>query len=379
MSIGIEDADFNAYILVCFNLEAMKLSAYYKKHHELVVLAPGFFPERHTKFFYRKDYDDGSYPRGLLTTSNVEYGGLAFTHNKYAPLPLDIEKCHPDTSLYSRVEKAVMSMKSTNRKKIYQNLMEAEHCRLSLDGKTIWSDYPKQFYYLPSCRNLIIHDYDLGAVQDSFDVVQSILKRARTDGWATKVGMKFPIQVYTGEDLLKWASLNSNSTFYSVQYNGVIDNDAFMEWIGRCRQRAIYTQMDYMVTAPHYTEEEFTTSLINTLFHQVLIARSFRLFFKIKYDEDFFTDKRWCQVLRLINFYMTSMSDFVTAKYLQKSYDDTMFDFVTKATRGEPLIKYNDYMTRQQMREVFEFVESHNYQLFVDFYQCNAKSLGGTL
>ena len=33
MSVGIMDADLAQYILVPFNLEAMKLAAYYKKHN----------------------------------------------------------------------------------------------------------------------------------------------------------------------------------------------------------------------------------------------------------------------------------------------------------------------------------------------------------
>ena len=83
MSVGILDADLTKYILVPFNLEVMKLSAYYKKKGEIVVLAPSFTPERNTKFIYRKDYDDGEYPLALTTTKNVEYGGLAFSNNVY--------------------------------------------------------------------------------------------------------------------------------------------------------------------------------------------------------------------------------------------------------------------------------------------------------
>ena len=92
MSIGIMDADMSSYTLVPFNLEVMKLSAYYKKKGEIVTLSPSFSPEKNTKFFYRKDYNDGEFPLNLLTSKNVEYGGLAFSNNVYNPLPLEIEK-----------------------------------------------------------------------------------------------------------------------------------------------------------------------------------------------------------------------------------------------------------------------------------------------
>ena len=47
-------------------------------------------------------------------------------------------------------------------------------------------------------RQLMLHDYDLGAINGSFEEVQRILKRARTDGWATRLGMKFPVQCHDG-------------------------------------------------------------------------------------------------------------------------------------------------------------------------------------
>lgn len=120
-------------------------------------------------------------------------------------------------------------------------MMEAEHCRLSLDGKTVWEDYPCQFRFLPSARNLMLHDYDLGAIDGSFETVQKILSRARTDGWATRVGMKFPIQISDGQSLLNWSSLKSNSVFYSLRYDGVIDDEPFLEWVCRCREKAVYS------------------------------------------------------------------------------------------------------------------------------------------
>ena len=54
-------------------------------------------------------------------------------------------------------------------------MMTSEHARLSLDGKTIWSEYPRQFKFLRSARNLMLHDYDLGQVEGSFEEVKKIV------------------------------------------------------------------------------------------------------------------------------------------------------------------------------------------------------------
>lgn len=378
MSIGIMDADMSSYTLVPFNLEVMKLSAYYKKKGEIVTLSPSFSPEKNTKFFYRKDYNDGEFPLNLLTSKNVEYGGLAFSNNVYNPLPLEIEKQRPDTEIYAKMEPIIKGTTSGARNKIFQNMMTAEHCRISLDGKTVWKDYPSQFKYLAGARNLMLHDYDLGAIEGGFETVQKILSKARTDGWATKVGMKFPVQVKDGKELLKWSSLNSNSTFYSLRYIGVMDDDTFNEWVSTCRQRAVYSQMEYHVTAPWYDPNDFIENLLPKIFRQVIISRSYRVFFSLKYDEGFFPDPRWENVIRLFNYYHNSYSGEPLSRYFNMIADDTMFDFASKS-QTVPKSYYGEVFNKDQIREIFAFVREFNYPLFKDFYECTAEKLGGRL
>lgn len=378
MSVGIMDADMSSYTLVPFNLEVMKLSAYYKKKGEIVTLSPSFSPEKNTKFFYRKDYNDGEFPLNLLTSKNVEYGGLAFSNNVYNPLPLEIEKQRPDTEIYAKMESIIKGTTSGARNKIFQNMMTAEHCRISLDGKTVWKDYPSQFKYLAGARNLMLHDYDLGAIEGGFETVQEILSKARTDGWATKVGMKFPVQVKDGKELLKWSSLNSNSTFYSLRYIGVMDDDTFNEWVSTCRQRAVYSQMEYHVTAPWYDPNDFIENLLPKIFRQVIISRSYRVFFSLKYDEGFFPDPRWENVIRLFNYYHNSYSGEPLSRYFNMIADDTMFDFASKS-QTVPKSYYGEVFNKDQIREIFAFVREFNYPLFKDFYECTAEKLGGRL
>ena len=379
MSIGIMDADMSEYILVPFNLEVMKLSAYYKRRGEVVILAPGFTPERHQKFFYRKDYDDGQYPINLTTAKNVEYGGLAFSNNIYHPLPEKIERIQPDPAIYTRMEEKIMGTGAAQRKKIFQNMMTAEHCRLSLDGKTIWEDFPSQFKCLKTARNLMLHDYDLGAIDGSFEMVQKILARARTDGWGTRVGMKFPVQISDGQSLINWSSLKSNSVFYSLQYNGVIDDDVFMDWVFHCKEKAVYSQMIYHVASSRYEENDFIMNLLPRILRQIIISRSHRVFFLLTYDNGFFTDARWERVIHLLNLYHRSLYGVPLSGYYTEIYDDTVFDFCAAAQKKPREWYGENKMTIDEMREVFAFVRQYNYPLFKDFYECNLRSLGGKL
>lgn len=156
-----------------------------------------------------------------------------------------------------------------------------------------------------------------------------------------------------------------------------MDNEAFNEWVGKIRQRAVYSQIEYVITAPWYTEEELINKLPQ-IFRQVVISRSYRIFYSLIYDEDFFRDKRWCDVIRLINYYHNSYSNEIHAKYWAKISKDTMFDFA-KNTHSTPYAYYGDVLNRDQIRKLFVFVRERNYELFQLFYECTAETLGGRL
>ena len=376
MSIGLHDLDMANYTYVPFNLELMKLSAYYKKNREIVILSPNLTPERHQKFFVRKDFDDGNFPLGLEKIPNIEYGGYAFTDGIYVPMAPEIEVMHPDTSLYANMEKAITGSGRREHHKIFQNMTEAEHCRLSLDGKTIWEDYPKQFKFLKTARNLMIHDYDLAAIDGGLEEVKRLMARARTDGWATRLGMKFPPVISNGQDLLDWISFKPNSTFYSLRYDGVMDEDCFDEFVSVCRENSIYRQLDYYVTASSANEQEFIDKYIIPIYRQVVKSRSYRVFFSLKYEENFFSDKRWERVLDLFNFYHNSLRYLNQAVYYSKIAKDTLYDFA-KASYDKLPGWAKTEMDRQEMREIFMFVREKKPELFVDFYEFYANKMEG--
>lgn len=191
--------------------------------------------------------------------------------------------------------------------------------------------------------------------------------------------MKFPVQVSQGKDLLNWISLRPNSTFYSLRYNGVMDNDTFMEFVGRCREQSIYKQLDYYVTTSSSSENDFVKNYLRQIFRQVIISRSYRVFFSLKYEDGFFFDKRWERVIDLMNFYHNSYSNYSTSKYLLKVNDDTLFNFAENTYQYPPSYYSGQIMKRNEIRELFEFVRYAAPDVFTDFYECSFNSLGGIL
>lgn len=74
--------------------------------------------------------------------------------------------------------------------------------------------------------------------------------------------MKFPVQVNDGQSLLNWSEFKTNSTFFGLRYDGVIDDDAFYEWVSICRERAVFSSIDYHVTSSQYDENHFIKTLL---------------------------------------------------------------------------------------------------------------------
>ena len=170
--------------------------------------------------------------------------------------------------------------------------------------------------------------------------------------------------------------MRPNSTFYSLRYDGVIDDDAFDDFVGYVREKAIYKQLDYYVTASSANQQEFLDKYIVRIFHQVVKARSYRVFFSLKYEENFFIDSRWEKVLDLFNFYHNSMRCLPQSTYFKRIGEDTLFDFA-RATYDDLPAYYAKAMTRQEIRELFAFVREEKPELFEDFYEFYVNKMEG--
>lgn len=103
-------------------------------------------------------------------------------------------------------------------------------------------------------------------------------------------------------------------------------------------------------------------------------SRSYRVFFTLKYEENFFFDSRWERVLDLFNFYHNSMRYLNQSIYFKKIANDTLFDFAKSSYDELPRWSKNE-ISKQEMRELFAFVREKNPALFEDFYEFNINRL----
>ena len=366
MSYGLYDGDLRLYPQVpFFNLELMKYATYYKRRREIVVFTPKFNPSMYSHYIVRQDYPSHN-PYSTIYT-NIVYGGRAFDGENYKPLPLDIELCQPDTFIYNKLESKIVFNPSTQNS--FSTMRRAEHIRLSLDGKHIHPQWYKQLKKEPSGFGLIFHDYDLGAIDGSYDLIKDNLTEIIIHKSGARVGMKFPTQVNSEETLLKWLQFPPLNQYYFLQYNGILTTDNIQELLTNRAQSTAQAQLVINPTK-NMTYEEFISTGIIKLLESILDLRRYRLVFPLIYDKTFFADIRWIEVLNLFDFFIRHIKKNLNkdSYYNYTVPHETFYSCIKKETKKQRQ-NHITYVTKQQAERVFQFVREHNYDLFKMFYE----------
>lgn len=367
MSVGCYDADMQKYIHVPFNLELMKLSTYYKRKGEIVSLAPVFKPQRYTKFIYRKDFFDNDFRKEIFTTPNIEWGGQAFSGDRYIPLDEKIEQLKPDVYLYSNSKDRFGNQ--AQYEQAFRVMENSNHFRISLDGKTIWKDFTKQFTQ-ERPRTLFVHDFDLNRVEGSFEILRDISSEIIIGSHTAAIGNKFPIQVNNREDLLKWSSLQPAKHFFSLQYNGVMEPNLLKDFIDLSRGTSVARQLDYVVTGGCSSENEFLKNYIREIYLQICFLRREKVKISLKYENGFFSNPKWERLLELFNCYLNGFL------YFSKERQDKIIDYDTLYSFCRSFKEVKRYPKKHlfnldEAREIFTFVAEEDYELFRMFYECS--------
>ena len=363
MTYGLYDADLQYYPIPFYNLELMKLSSYYKHKREIVGLSPDFSPHRYNHFIIRQDFYNPF--ATIYKGNNISYGGRAFDGEKYKPLPLEIESMKPDILLYSSLKPH--EVKGYNAS-AFSTMRRAEHLRLSLDGKTIWKDFEKQFRHDNKCYGVIFHDYNLNEIEGAYELISHELPSWIKIAGGRRVGMKFPIQVDNKEDMYKWLNLTPMTEYYSLQHNGLIDN-SYIPMLAETP--ATFTTMRQVTIdiSNSFTYEELINGGIQRIFRSIINLRSHKLVFLLKYNEDIFIDNDWKNVMKLIAKYNHHLLTY----YFRKNYFkytepyETLYSYCKGSIKStemrDPLLK------KEFVQSVFQFVRENNYDLFKDFYE----------
>ena len=362
MSYGLYDADLPYYPIPFYNLELMKLSSYYKRKREIVGFSPNFSPQRYNHFIVRQDFYNPYTPS--FKGTNVELGGRAFDGDKYKPLPLEIERMQPDISLYGRLNPKRVKGYNVNA---LSTMRRAEHVRLSLDGKTIWKDFEKQFRYERSAYGIIFHDYNLNDIEGARDFIKDSLSDwiFRSDG--RRVGMKYPVVVDNKQDLISWSELTPMTSYFSLTHKGLIDESYIpeLEEILTLNHSLRQTSVDI---TDAFTNDYLVNGGIQRVFRNIINLRSHRLIFPLIYNENVLIDNNWKMVMKLILRYNEHLIKIADSQFFRRVEPfETLYSYCYAAIK-QPLIK-DPILEKESIQTIFNFVRENNYDLFKDFYE----------
>ena len=353
----IYDYDYFHYPGVIPNLECAKLAAYQKKKRNVTVFHDKFEPERYTNAYFRKEYDDGLYDTEILK-SNVSYGGRAFSQT-YKPFNIEMELIEPDFEIYRKYTHYYGYTKKDAQQ--IKTLLTATHFRLSLDGRDI---LPFPYERLrPRHPCVVLHDYDLAAIPNSYNMVYEIMT-SRPRGLMYHIGNKYPINVYTFKDLKTWLNIYPMGGCFYLQYNGLLTDEQVIELLSEPSMSL--RQMIYNFTYGCQNENDFMIRVLPQIYKQALFLRRHKIKFLLNIDEDFFQTPELLNLMKLINCWYGKT--FIES--LPKPNGRTLYGYCssTKLAYIELFPWHHLTVTQEQMRQSFQYVRVHNYDVFEKFY-----------
>ena len=364
--VGVYDWDFMHYENVIPNLECAKLYTYFHNRHEIAVLASEIEPERYTKFFVRKEYNDGIYPKTLFLP-NCEYGGRAFTPEHYSPLAPEIERTIPNMHLYDKYVDH-FGTKTVEKQQI-KHILNCAHIRLSTDEEN-----PKTMAQLlrifdtGGYTGIIFHDYDLARIEGAYDVIYEL---SQTRHFKTKkginpyaVGNKFPIQVSNSKELEKWLKVISMPNLFCLQYNGLMDDDTLYYL---CTENTrLARQVYYKIDEGWYNENHFLNFELPKIFIQALFLRRQGIKILLKYSDDKIITPELQTFIDLLNCWLSFswMENFMRGT-------QSLYQFCRK----NKLLHYKNWafmnvtVPTDDARDTFQYIRENNYELFKMLYE----------
>lgn len=366
--ILIYDYDFFHYSHVIPNLECAKYAAYANKKKQIVNFSPNFEPEKYTNVFLRKEYDDGIYDRKFLN-NKVEFGGRAFS-NIYRPFSLEMENIYPNFEIYDKYKDYYGNSKRSILE--LNTILNATHVRISLDGKKI-----EQFPFdrlQPRHPSVIFHDYDLGNIPNILDLLFEI-NNYRKNGLHYRIGNKYPINIYDFNKLKDWLKLVPMGQCFYLQYNGVFTDEEIIELLEL--PTLSLQQLVYNFTYNCKSENSFIQDILPILYRQTLYLRRNKKKILLNIDTNFFQTRELYNLIKLIDcFYGKNNLDCLVPE------KQTLYAYCSskKVAQMDKLPWVHLRVSKEEMRESFQFIRKHNYEVFDMFYSVpSVISKGGKL
>lgn len=300
MTIGLYDADIRNFHNLPFNLEIMKLAAYYSNKGEITILTPRFEPERFGLNFYRQDFPSQKKLPSSLFSQNVEYGGLFFSNGKYFPLDKAIEETVPNPNIYWKFHQENFPI--VKNKDYFNALSRAQHFRISLDGKTIWENYQSQIQDPDRIKKyLFSHDVNLAEIQDA----RQELLRYLAQNPHLNLALKFPIKVKNLQQFEDWYQFPLAKLFSEIQYDIIMTNEEAVKINEILTEKTNNAaKISYSPTTGIMSEAIFLDQVIFPMVQQVCFFKSQQKEILLKNESPILSSKNYILLFQFLNCYL---------------------------------------------------------------------------
>lgn len=198
-------------------------------------------------------------------------------------------------------------------------MMKALHLQLSKDGEVISSSWQEQ---LPEATKklfyIIIHDKEPTKIKGAATFLREVICRYGRKN--ARIGFKFPLHVYSDEELITWGNFAKISKLGAVYLHTLV-KDETLDIIAINRQELVY-----VIDNDHWTKESFLEALPQIFLQSIFLFR-WAIPLSLKIEQDFPIEDEWRTFATFMNgythnsVYFRNVMTFSGAIYMKYIYD----------------------------------------------------------
>ena len=162
--------------------------------------------------------------------------------------------------------------------------------------------------------------------------------------------------------------------FFNIEIHGLLKDEVLYEFIETQKNTSISQQSRYYILDNLNSDEEILKALPD-IYRQIIYLRSHRIQISLIYDNTTFSNPLLKKTLDLMVHYLNQGHKMTKDRFYKTLGYDNLFSFARRlkdyyAVTSHYVTKSDNLLSRGEAREVFEYIQQNNYELFKMFYEC---------
>ena len=247
--------------------------------------------------------------------------------------------------------------------------------RLAPDGQNLMTADDFSGYFHKGITGIFLHDYDLASLK-AYDVISEMQRRRKfiykDEIRPYPVGNKYPIQLYSSDELQNWLKIVTIPNGLLLEYNGLMTDEVLYNLCVQNRRMA--RQVYYNITYGCTDENDFFLHRARKIFIQTLFLRKSGIKILLKYEDGFFKTPELEKYIELLNCWLSFCYFDDCAPQYQTLYRicviDSSLRYLSWAFRTITV-------TVPEMRSIFQYFREKDYSIFKMFYEWDSVTYEG--